>query len=136
MAAYLVERARVLSGEGKQVEAVLLLAEAHLLRDRADGLTGRNLPRKLVNMPQEHTEAPRRVGRPTKSRHPFPVALEARGSNLAAWAKENGVSRTVAQSWFASKPDGRSIPKRHAKAIEKALGVPATETVWPNGIRE
>jgi hypothetical protein len=87
------------------------------------------------DMAQPQEAEGRRVGRPTKSKHPFSVALEARGSTVAEWARAHGYEREVVKSWISKPPHGRRIPMVVAKLIEKQLGVPASEAVWRNGIR-
>lgn len=116
----------------KALEAERLRYTADQLEARLKGTKGRAILE--ANMAQVVPE-PRRRGRPTKSRHPFPVALEARGTNVAEWAREHGYERAVVKSWFSPKPNGRSIPRAAAQLIERELGVPATDLVWVNGIR-
>lgn len=126
---------------GRIAEATECLELAEKMAGAAEGMESVLTPATsartiLPNMALPATEAPRRRGRPTKSRHPFPVALEAKGSNVAEWAESHGYEREVAKSWFAPKPHGRRIPAVAAKLIQKELGVPATDRVWTNGIRD
>jgi len=104
----------------------------------ASRLKSRNKARTISrNMAHaESAAAQRRRGRPAVSDHPFPRALEGAGSSVAEWARKHGVDRSVAKSWYAPPPGGRRIPARMAKAIEREFGVPATEEVWTNGIKD
>jgi hypothetical protein len=116
-------------------EAVKLLRRALVLRRALEELQGDPNSRTLLDgMAQAQPEI-RRPGRPTKSRHPFPVALEARRKTVAEWARDNGLPREVVKAWIATGSAGRRIPLSWAKAIQKELGVPATDDVWRNGIR-
>jgi hypothetical protein len=107
------------------------------LRAEREGLQLPNSARTIMsNMAHaQRAEESRRRGRPTKSKHPFPAALDAAGSSVAEWARKHQVEREVVKSWFAPPPAGRRIPQAMAKLIEKEFKVPATERVWPNGIR-
>jgi hypothetical protein len=79
--------------------------------------------------------AKRRPGRPTGIRHPFPDALAAAGTSVSAWAAKHGLHQKNVQAWFSPKPAGRKIPLRWAKTIEREYVIPASDDVWPNGIK-
>lgn len=136
----LESRARQFQAEGKHelaAELALVAADvrkaAGLLKTLQDVPNQRTL---IVDMAhQALTGEPRRRGRPTKSKHPFPLALEAKGTTVAEWAREHDVEREVVKSWFAPPPSGRRIPSRWAVVIQRELGIPATDDSWPNGIR-
>jgi hypothetical protein len=76
-----------------------------------------------------------RPGRPLEATHPFPLALEANGLTVTAWAKKHRVDRAVVKGWFAEGDGGRRIPREWANRIETELGIPATLATWKNGIR-
>ena len=118
---------------GDKGKALSLLRQADLWRDLARELTAKAQPRTFIgNMAQPQVEPPRRRGRPTVSKHPFPRAV----GNVAAWARKHGLERETVKSWFAVGDAGRPIPARWAKLIEREHGVPATPRTWPNGIRD
>lgn len=125
---------------GQPLEGAEKAVKARHLRTLADEidqrLTPPNSARTMPNMAQPATEAPRRRGRPTKSTHPFPMALEAKGSNVAAWADAHGIPRETAKSWHSRGKTGRPIPRKWALLLWKELRIPATDVVWPNGIRD
>lgn len=119
--------------EGNREEALKKQREAELWREMAR-LTKEPPARTLIgNMAQPQVEV-RRRGRPTRSKHPFPVALGAK--TVAEWAREHDQERETVKSWFATGKAGRSIPEFWAKLIEREYPtVKANETVWRNGIR-
>jgi hypothetical protein len=138
IAADLEARARALWDEGKREAAWEVMGEAFgLMKGIASALALTDAPNSRTlpdGMAQSLIEL-RRPGRPTKSRHPFPVALEARRKTVAEWARDHRLEREVVKAWFAPGTAGRRIPLQWAKTIQKELGVPATEDVWRNGIR-
>lgn len=100
------------------------------------GLSAAPKSRTLTQVAQPEAAEPRRRGRPTKSKHPFPLALEAAGTTVAEWARENDLEREVVKSWFAPGDAGRRIPALWAQRIARQFkSVPATDAVWKNGIR-
>lgn len=132
--------AAALQAEADAIEALAHARERRYMLEaemrEAEGLQTANSARTILgNMAHTQTETARRRGRPTKSKHPFPAALDAAGKSVAEWAREHKIEREVVKSWFAPPPAGRRIPEAMAKAIEKEFKVPATERVWTNGIR-
>ena len=87
--------------------------------------------RSLIAMDVQTGQKPRRRGRPTTSTHPFPQALEAKGSNVAEWAEAHKYQRRTVQAWILRN----SAPRAAAEAIERELGLPATEETWKHGVR-
>jgi len=119
-------------------EARIMKAQARLVALRAlrEVLHSEQGTNTVPNM-QAATESARRSrpGRPLTAKHPFPVALEAKGSTVTAWAKRHRLDRAVVKAWFAKGDGGRRIPRDMADKIEAELGVPATLAIWKNGIR-
>jgi hypothetical protein len=116
MAAYLVERARVLSGEGKQVEAVLLLAEAHLLRDRADGLTSANHSRTVKGKMVGAQAKEQDWRKPPSLREVAKMLGCTQGFLSQARAGTTRIRLSWAERIAAVRPD-----------------LPATKKTWPKG---
>jgi hypothetical protein len=112
--------------------------EDEIKAEAADRLPGQNkartIPEDMAQTQKAHE--PRRRGRPLKTQHPFPRALEAKGSHVAEWADKHKVPRETAKSWHSPPPTGRSIPRHFAKVIERELKIPATLDVWKNGIQD
>lgn len=141
LAAHLTERATEAARQRKVDVAALLLVEAADARDEAErleGLTGKNKARKvrhtMAEVSQEHPPVRTGPGRPRKSQHAFPLALEAKGLTVAEWARARKLERSVVRSWFASKErDQRSIPGHWAREIRNEYGVPFS--AWPKGLR-
>lgn len=98
-------------------------------------LTAGDKTRIKTHMP-ETAPVSRRVGRPNTSSHPFPVALDEHGTSIAGWAEGHGIGRTVVRSWFADGVAARRIPRVFAEMIEREFGIPASQSVWKNGIRQ
>lgn len=71
---------------------------------------------------------PRVAGRPTQSKHPFPVLV----GNVAAWCRREGVPPSTAKLWFRLK-GGRPIPIAWATKLREQYGIPFD--AWPNGVR-
>lgn len=143
LADHLDQQALDLARDGRPTEGALRMVEALRLREmaaEAERLTGGNKARKVRHMAQAAhapTEGPTRTGpgRPRKSRHAFPAALEAKGLTVAEWARERKLERSVVRSWFADKPrDQRSVPLKEAEEIRRAYGVPFS--AWPKGVRD
>jgi hypothetical protein len=96
------------------------------------------------NMQPTQSVRPRRSrrGRPPRGNHPFVLALDARGSSLADWARQHQLDEELVRGWVRDA-DGRRIPRDVAEMIEKEMGkdendqplIPATLATWKNGIR-
>jgi hypothetical protein len=131
--------AEKLTREGEGELAIKMFGHAVFLNEwlaQEARLSAAPKSRTLSEMAQAvAAEGPRRRGRPTKTKHPFPVALEKRGTTVAEWARANGLEREVVKSWFAPPPAGRRIPAVWAERIATELRIPASEAVWKNGIR-
>lgn len=145
IAADLEASARRLKAKGDHEGAAAAFEAAADLREALRGLQGVPKARTLIDEMAHPATAvePRRRGRPTKSKHPFPRALEAKGLTVAEWAVANKLDRSLVKSWFAPGAAGRRIPAFWATRIAKEFRdpktgesvVPATEDVWRNGIR-
>jgi hypothetical protein len=70
------------------------------------------------------------------SKHPFPQALYRSGSTVTDWAEAHGLDRNIVKSWFAKGAACRPIPRKLAKEIERAYGIPATPDVWLRGLKD
>lgn len=100
-------------------------------------LPGANKARKIgTDMELAREGARARAGRPVSSDHPFPRRLEETGSSVDAWARKRGLPRKTVAAWYAPKPHGRRIPRKHAETIARELGIPADPENWPNGISD
>lgn len=124
----------------KRAEVALLEHRIRALRVAAEAGRAESLPlddktRTVRHEMQGVQQVEKKPGRPLETAHPFPRTLVARGSSVAEWAEAHGLKRVVVRSWYAPKPDGRRIPAKWAKAIEREFKIPATEAVWSNGIR-
>lgn len=97
------------------------LAEIDALENLANNLRlikrGRGLPRTNG------------AGRPTESDHPFPRAV----GNVRAWAAANGVSWSVAKSWYQGAHP-RPIQRRWQVLLERTYGIAAS--AWRGGVTE
>lgn len=67
--------------------------------------------------------------------HPFVAVVQERYGSVSAWAQHHGLKIPTVSSWYSTGALRRPIPRLWADRIHTELGVPATDAVWPNGIR-
>ena len=129
----------VLTGDPRKAElAKVYRREAESMRDLARRMVTGAVTLRAIDTDMSQVQALEQdrplAGRPLETDHPFPRALEAAGSSVAAWARSHRLKLPTVRSWYLSA-NKRRIPRRWARVIERELGVPATEEVWKNGIR-
>ena len=87
----------------------------------------------------ETAERRSKRGRPIKSKHPFPQAIEKLpGMTVEKWAAQHGLHHVTVKAWYAKGDGGRRIPRDIADMIEREFGIPATggpKGTWKSGIR-
>ncbi len=141
---HLVALAELRAEEARVESEILALRK----RDRLHaGHSVRNVPKGYsTKMNSVSEDGRRRGGRRTTSKHPFPMALDAAGTNAAEWGRDHGLTREQVKSWYAPLmikrgdqivPNDavRPIPDVFAELIEIEFGIPATIESWPQGIR-
>lgn len=90
-------------------------------------ITPESLARKRSAISKAQTRHPK---------HPFVRAAQERFGSVSAWVSRHPrLKLSTVSSWYNTSSNPRPIPPEFAKLIEEELGVPATETVWRNGIR-
>lgn len=141
--AWLRQKAAALRTEG---EGLLRdAAEYEKLADAIKARTAHRLPGPIktrslsvMNSTRPAETAPTWRGRPPKTKHPFPVAVRKKRSNVKRWSEDHSLPYTTVKSWFADADSdaARAIPRRWAMLIEHELGLPANKATWPNGITD
>lgn len=107
---------RVAALQRAQSELISALVEEHRSLDlHTDGESA-----SIKHMQTAAPDAPKKIGRPITSDHPFVAkALRLHGSIKAA-AKALGVHPSTARSWYAEGDDARPIPATMAARLSKA----------------
>jgi hypothetical protein len=133
------EPARLITGTGRR-------QPPSRLRDVGPGYSGAAVGRRrdkaaragARNMTPESSAHKRAAISRSKQRHgdhPFVAAAQARHGSISAWALKNGLKVPTVASWYSRGALRRAIPRLWADRIHAELGVPATPSVWRNGIR-
>lgn len=62
--------------------------------------------------------------------HPFIRWLDSRGLTLSYWAKQHGINRVTAISWFSAGPPKRRPPLHIRELIERESGGAISISAW------
>lgn len=113
-----------------QCEARIRRTEADI-RDAKRRLQAGETLGTLLTMPPHADPLPRHKGwgRPMDDSDPL-----RRVGNLAAWARQHGISYATIKRWKAPTATGNAIPIKWASHFRKNYGVPYT--YWPNGVTQ